>query len=112
MGPATLNRALVLEDPVLNPDGAGGFVQSWVALGTIWADLRAATGREGAEQLLTRSSVRYLITVRGADHSSPRRPRPEQRFRDGDRIFRIQAVKEADAYGRFLICHAEEEVAA
>jgi len=54
----------------------------------------------------------YRITVRAAPLNSPRRPRPEQRFRDGARLFRILAVGELDARGQYLVCFAQEEVVA
>ncbi|MFO7919993.1 MAG: head-tail adaptor protein, partial [Nioella sp.] len=37
------------------------------------------------------------------------RPTPSQRFRDGARLFHIDAVTENDPGGRFLICYATEE---
>jgi len=106
-----LNKKLTLESPVLNPDGAGGWIQTWVAQGQLWAQVHAASGREKASNLATRSTVRYNVLVRGAPEGAPSRPRPEQRFTDGARIWRITAVKEADQRGQYLMCHAEEEVA-
>ncbi|WP_370158627.1 head-tail adaptor protein, partial [Salipiger bermudensis] len=41
-----LNRRLVLEAPVVSPDGAGGQMESWTAMGTLWAEIRPKTGRE------------------------------------------------------------------
>ncbi len=34
---------------------------------------------------------------------------PEQRFREGSRIYRILAVADVDTGGRFLECRAREE---
>lgn len=107
-----LTRALVLESPVTLPDGAGGFVTDWQPLGTHWAEIRAQTGRERLASLGSLGEVRLRITLRAAPHGSERRPRPDQRFREGARIFRILAVAEADAKGRYLICTAQEETPA
>lgn len=107
-----LNRRLVLEEAQRVADGAGGHVVTWRALGTLWARVEAATGRERAGEFVTLSSVPYRITVRAAPQGAPSRPRPEQRLRDGARIFRITAVSEADAEGRYLACFAQEEVPA
>ncbi len=107
-----LTRRLVLEAPQRAPDGAGGFVDSWAALGTLWAEVVARSGRERAGAGGALSHVPYRITVRGAPAGAPSRPRPEQRFREGARIFRILSVAEADAQGHYLICQAEEEGAA
>jgi head-tail adaptor len=87
-----LTRRLVLEAPERLADGAGGFSEVWAPLGTLWAHVAPGTGREAAGQLVTMSSVPLRITVRAAPQGSPARPRPEQRLRDGGRIFRILAV--------------------
>ena len=108
-----LNRRLVLEEPQRVPDGAGGYSEMWVALGVLWGEVRHGTGREReAAGLFTVSSIPYRITVRAAPHGAPSRPRPDQRFRDGERIFRILAVTERDPEARYLECFAREEVAA
>ncbi|MCC5993406.1 MAG: head-tail adaptor protein [Rhodobacteraceae bacterium] len=111
-GAPQLTRALVLESPVTLPDGAGGFVTGWQPLGTHWAAIRAGGGRERLATLGPLGEVRLRITLRAAPHGSDRRPRPDQRFREGVRIFRILAVAEADAQGRYLICTAQEETPA
>ena len=107
-----LTRALVLEAPVTVPDGAGGFATDWQALGTLWAEIRAGAGRERFAALGPAGEVRLRILVRAAPHGSDQRPRPDQRFREGARIFRILAVAEADVQGRYLICTAQEELPA
>jgi head-tail adaptor len=112
MSAPRLNRKLVLEGAQRVPDGLGGFALAWVAKGTLWAAVEAASGRERAGESVTVSTVGYRITVRGAPEGAPSRPRPEDRFREGGRIFRITAVSEADAGGRYLTCFAQEEVPA
>ncbi|MFC6687789.1 head-tail adaptor protein [Jhaorihella thermophila] len=107
-----LNRALVLERPVRAPDGAGGFSEAWEALGTVWAEVTARTGRERGEAGMPVSTVVYRIVLRAAPVGASMRPEAGQRFRDGARIFAIRAVAERDPDGRFLICFCDEEVAA
>ena len=46
----------------------------------------------------------------GRRSAATTRPRPDQRFRDGARVFRIVAVTERDRDGRYLLCFAREEV--
>ena len=104
-----LTRALVLEMPKAVSDGAGGFATVWQGLGTHWAEIRAGSGRARFAALGPMGEVRLRILVRGAPSGDPRRPRPDQRFREGTRIFRILAVAEADLQGRYLICTAHEE---
>lgn len=107
-----LNRKLVLEAPQRQADGAGGGAVVWTAIGTLWAAVDAGIGRERPGEFTTLSAVPYRITVRGAPQGAPSRPKPEQRFRDGGRIFRITAVTEADERGQYLTCFAQEEVVA
>ena len=82
-------------------------------VGILWAAVKPGTGREMDMAGLTISSVPYKITVRAAARGAPSRPVPGQRFRDGDRIFRIVAVTETHNDPRYLTCVArEEEIAA
>ncbi len=104
-----LSRALTLETPQITPDGAGGFVTEWHTLGTLWAEIRASTGRERQTELGPQGAQRLRVLVRAAPQGAPQRPRPDQRFREGARIFRILSVTEADAQGRYLLCLTQEE---
>lgn len=105
----SLSRPLVLEVLRPQPDGSGGYSEKWQALGTLWAEVTSGMGRDAPVEEFTRSSVTYRITVRGAPVGAEQRPRPDQRFRDGSRLFRILAVTERDAAGRYLLCFAQEE---
>ena len=107
-----LNRKLVLEAPDRVADGAGGFDEGWTALGTVWAEVSARTGREKQGEAVPVSNVGYRITLRGAPVGNSMRPLPDQRLRDGTRVYRILAVAERDPEGRYLTCFADEEVAA
>jgi head-tail adaptor len=104
-----LKRRLVLETPTKVNDGAGGFALAWVPEGELWAEIVPGAGSETAGVEVSLSKVPYRITVRGAEVGSERRPRPEQRFVDGARVFTILAVTERDADGRYLVCFAREE---
>lgn len=106
-----LNRALLLEEAQRQPDGAGGSQLAWVALGRLWAAVEAGPGRAREGEAVALSSTGLRITVRAAPQGDPARPRPDQRFREGARIFRILSVTERDARGRYLVCQAREEVA-
>ena len=112
MNSPRLNRKLILEETLRVADGAGGFALSWVALGALWARIDPGSGRERAGEFVTLSTVPCRITVRAAPLGAPSRPKPDQRFREGARVFRITAVTEADALGRYLTCFAQEEVSA
>lgn len=104
-----LRRQLVLESPEVLTDGAGGYVHGWIPLGVLWAEVVPRSGRQIAHFGAPVSRMGYRITVRGAAMGSDQRPAAQQRFRDGDRIYTIEAVAEADPNGRFLVCFAQEE---
>ena len=112
MSTPRLNRKLLLEEAQRVPDGAGGHALSWVAMGTLWAAVDAGSGRERAGESVTVSTVGYKITVRASPPGAASRPKPDQRLRDGARLFRITAVAEADGAGQYLTCFAQEEVLA
>lgn len=111
MSGVQLSHKLVLEHPVQADDGAGGYTRNWAPLGTVWADLRIGTGRATGGQEVALSRITYRITVRGAAQGAPSRPKPGQRFRDGTRVFAINAVTEVVPGGAYLVCYAQEEVA-
>ena len=58
-----LNRALVLEGAQRTPDGAGGFIEAWSSLGTLWAEVLPGSGSDvlGEERML--SAVPYLLSA-------------------------------------------------
>ncbi len=103
-----LTRRLVLEERGNVPDGHGGVFPNWQPLGAVWAEVDARTGREAQIGNRDTASVRYRIVVRGAPVGAASRPKPNQRFREGARVFNIQAVAEHDPRGRWLECWAEE----
>jgi head-tail adaptor len=105
-----LRRRLVLEARETVPDGSGGFAATWHGLGALWADVEARTGKEDFIAGQPRPRVRYRILVRGAPVGAPSRPKPDQRLREGARIFNILTVAEADPAGRYLEITAEEGV--
>lgn len=104
-----LNRALTLEALQRTPDGGGGHVETWVALGRLWAEVRPGTGRETDGEEFPLALVGYRITVRSAPPGAPSRPRAGQRFREGGRSFAILAVTEREGEGQYLTCFAKEE---
>lgn len=106
----SLNRKLVLEEANRVEDGSGGFAEQWAPLGAVWAniDARSVTSREvaGGEN----NKTKYRIIIRAAPVGSSVRPKATQRFREGDIIYRIDAVTSANATGLYLECWAHEEV--
>lgn len=103
-----LNRKMILEAPERASDGAGGYSEVWQALGLIWGEvLPRGAGRE-----VSASQLNLKITVRAAPQGAPSRPTAAMRFRDGERLYLIEAVTETTSEGRYLVCFAKEEVVA
>ena len=100
---------LVLESPERVHDRMGGYRTVWRPLGVLYAAMRAGAGSERQTEVGAQSVVVWRITLRAARPGDPRRPRPDQRFRMGGRVFRIDAVAEADPAGLWLDCLAREE---
>ncbi|MEM6576989.1 MAG: head-tail adaptor protein [Pseudomonadota bacterium] len=110
MQPVRLTRPLQLEEAQRVPDGAGGFETEWVMLGTLWGDVQLRSGRETEGETVNLSSTRYRIVIRAMPQGAPSRPIAGQRFRNGARVFKINAVAELDGSARFLACYCDEEV--
>lgn len=109
MSVPNLNVRLELEGSARQGDGMGGYRTVWQRIGTVWAEMKVATGRERGAEVGPRSVVSWRITLRGARAGDPRRPAAGQRLRMGQRLFVIEAVAERDAGGRWLTCFAREE---
>jgi len=109
MSAPRLNRQMVLEARQVTSDGAGGFTQGWLPLGTVWAEVSPRSGREMSQSGAAVSRMSYRIIVRAAPVGDEQRPAAQQRFREGSRIFNIDAVAEHGTDGRYLQCWAQEE---
>ena len=107
-----LSRKLVLETRDTVGDGAGGRLGGWQVLGTHWAQLEARLGRYETGDGYPRARVPYKVTLRSIPQDAPSRPRAGQRFVEGSRVYLIKAVADAATDARYLICYADEEVAA
>ena len=106
-----LNRRMQLQHSVRVPDGAGGFALDWQALGWLWVAVEPGSGRDGTSVAVAMSELPLQIILRGAPVGAASRPVAGQRLVEGTRRYRILAVAEADAAGRYLTCFAREEAA-
>ena len=102
-----MNRRLGLEAPERLPDGAGGFSETWVPRGHVWA---AVETRGAGREVDQAARLQLKITMRAVPQGAEARPDAAMRFRDGARVYRIEAVHEGDPLGRTLVCFAVEEV--
>jgi len=107
-----LNRRLILERAERIADGAGGYVEQWVRVGVLWAQIKSGKGARRSEDFLTVSRVPVEVIVRASEFGAASRPQPDQRFIEGGRVFLITSVAELGQRGQYLSCHAREEVSA
>ena len=103
--PGSLRTQLSLQDPTETPDGSGGFATTWVERATVWAALEPASqrleawGQRQVSEAGTRITIRFRSDVRVG-----------QRLVSASKTYRIELVSDLDGTGRYLICHAREEV--
>ena len=103
--PPLLRRRAHLEAPTDTPDGSGGASPGWLSVAEHWIALLPVSGKEAYEGGRETPTITHRILLR-----CPRtlRPRPDQRFVVGPRVFAIRAVFDRDGRGRFLTCLVEE----
>lgn len=101
--PGRLRRRLVLEAPADAPDGAGGVTRSYASVTSLWAEVTPVSAAGEVVAADAGATRRYRMVVRAGPDVTTR-----HRLRDGARVFRVVAVREADASRRFLAIEAEE----
>ena len=101
--PGSLNRRLTLEAPVESADGAGGVMRSFETVATLWAEVTPISAARAIEAERAGARVTHRIGIRFADDITTM-----HRFRDGERIFRLVALRDRDGRKRFLSIEAEE----
>lgn len=102
--PGRLRLRLVLETATPTPDGAGGSTLAWNAVATVAADVTPVNAEERdvgeglADLTLQKIVIRRRVDVSAGD-----------RFRLGERLFRIKNITDPAEDGRYLVCLCEEE---
>lgn len=99
--PGRLNRRLTLEAPVESADGAGGVTRSFSAVATLWASVEPVSARANVAADALGANITHRIQIRYSADITLR-----HRFRDGDTIFRLVAIRQRDK--RFLDIDAEQ----
>lgn len=102
-----LDRPLVLERKVGQPDGGGGLTVTWSTVATLWCEVRPLSAREVLVGAAVASRVSHRLRVRLLAEDSPLRPRADDRLRLGGRAFHISGVA-PEPDGAFLTVWAEE----
>jgi SPP1 family predicted phage head-tail adaptor len=98
-----LRSRVSLERAAGIPDGAGGETISWLPRAELWARIVPSSGHERFEAHGSKSTVRFDIFVR---------PHPDIvaacRFRLGQRLFHIRAVRVLGTSRPRLVCQCDE----
>lgn len=101
----SLRTPLALEEPARSDDPGGGFYESWVSLGVVWARVQPANALDSKRAEHYAGRISHKVTVR----RDPQQPiRSGMRFVTALRFFRVLAVYDPDETGAALICLAEE----
>ncbi len=103
--PGLLNRRLVLEAPDESADGAGGVTRGFEAVATLWVSVTPVSAARQIEAERLGARITHRLHLRYSDNITTR-----HRFRDGERIYRIVALRDRDGRRRFLEIEAEERV--
>lgn len=101
--PGRLRTELIVEDVVAAGDGAGGVVETWVEVATLFAHVEPVRARTrfGADQ--HQVDISHRITIRHRDGILRR-----MRFRNRERVFEIRSLVDPDESGRYLVCETRE----
>lgn len=106
--PGRLKTRLSIEAPAETADGQGGTLRSYVATATVWAAVTPIGTRRddggAVEADASGANVRYRIVLRGNFALTL-----QHRLVDGDRIYRITAIRDRDDR-RFVEIDAELRV--
>ncbi len=99
-----LRLRLVLETAAPTPDDAGGATVAWSEVATVAADMIPVRADErGAGEGLADLTLQRIVIRRRGDVFAG------DRFRLGERVFRIGSVSDPAEDGRYLVCLCEEE---
>lgn len=100
-----LNRRITLQQRTAGQDATGQPVQTWTDVATVWAGIKAKTGRELDLAKSVQSEVSHTITIRYRTGISA-----AMRAVLGTRIFNIAAVIDRYDAHRFLQLEVSEGV--
>lgn len=99
-----LRHRLILEEPLLTGDGAGGSTISWMPRKTLWAKIKPKSGQETFNRDQQETIITHEITTRFDEEIEA-----NMRLAKGGRIFQILAVLNQDEKNEWLTLLTREE---
>lgn len=98
-----LRHGLIIEAPLRMADDGASAATSWSFVATVWAAIRAVSGREIVDADGVSARLSHQITIRWRSDLTT-----AMRFHDGSRIFLIHGLRDVDDTRRRLTCLVEE----
>ena len=100
-----LNERIAIERIARTPDGQGGYVQTWSAIATVWAMVRARSGTERSKSEQLEAPITYLVVIRYPDGFTVT---PDDRITWRSRVFNIRFLSDQGPRSPWLAIDCDE----
>lgn len=104
--PGWIAHRILIEAPVMTPDGFGGAALSFQPLVSVWAAVTPLRAEALTDADRTSGRITHRLTIRWRDDI-----KGGMRVRHRQRLFAIDTVVDPDERGRYLVIAAREETA-
>ncbi len=98
-----LNRRVEIQKKTNTEDGFGGFIEEWVKVRDVWAEIKPTTIFENFEADRINEKVTHIITLRYFSDL-----KNDNRIKYNDRIFNIKGIINVLEENRILEVEVEE----
>lgn len=100
-----LNRRIEIQKKSNTEDGFGGFIEEWVKLMNVWAEIKPTTIFENFEANGTSEKITHIITLRYFSDL-----KTDNRIKYNNRIFNIKGIINLLEENKILQVEAEESI--
>lgn len=105
MKPGNLRHRVTIQQLTRTDDGAGGYIETWTAVATVWADVYPLKGNERYEAQQVQANLSHRVTIRYRAGIVP-----SMRLQYGTRTLNIEAVIDPEERHRELVLMCSEVV--